>query len=282
MLIFENAAGLNLASTLDCGQAFRWRETPDGWQGIVDGHSVLVRTENNALIIENAAEADRDFWEHYFALDLDYPALLAKFQSGNKRLAECVASCPGIRVLRQPFFEVLCTFIISQNNNISRIRAIVERLCAGLGQPLPEGGYSFPSAEDLANKSPEDLAFLRAGWRAGYLIDAAQKVADGLVTEQKLRALPYLEAEKLLMTIRGVGPKVADCVLLFGLSFWQAFPMDVWMKKAMTQLFPRGIPVCCRGFEGIAQQFIFDYARRNLPKGSANETKVQVKKAVPH
>ena len=282
MLIFENAAGLDLASTLDCGQAFRWRETPNGWQGIADGRSVVVHTENDALIIENASEQDRDFWEHYFALDLDYPALLTKFQSGNKRLAACVASCPGIRVLRQPFFEVLCTFIISQNNNISRIRAIVERLCEGLGQPLPDGCHAFPSAEDLAGRTPEDLAFLRAGWRAGYLIDAAQKVADGLITEQKLRALPYPEAKKLLMTIRGVGPKVADCVLLFGLSFWQAFPMDVWMKKAMAQLFPRGIPVCCRGYEGIAQQFIFDYARRNLPKGSSNETKVQAKKAVCH
>lgn len=279
MLIFKNAGGMDLAATLDCGQAFRWQPVQNGWQGIAGGRRVTVRLEGEALVIDGAEESDREFWQNYFALDMNYPALLDRFRSGNKRLAACVDSCPGIRVLRQPFFEVLCTFIISQNNNIPRIRAIVERLCEGLGQPIPGGGYAFPSAEILAQKEPEDLAFLRAGWRAEYLIDAARKVAGGEVSEQALRALPYTKAKDLLMTIKGVGPKVADCVLLFGLSFWQAFPMDVWMKKAMAELFPRGIPVCCRGKQGIAQQFIFDYARRNLERGAS---KVQPKGASKH
>ncbi len=281
MLIFENAGGMDLAATLDCGQAFRWKEGPNGWQGIADGRAVSARLEGPALVLEGAGEADRQFWQQYFALDLDYPALLEKFCSGNRKLAQCVRSCPGIRVLRQPFFEVLCTFIISQNNNIPRIRAIVERLCEGLGQPLAGGGYAFPTPQVLAAQTEEDLAFLRAGWRAGYLIDAARKVASGQVREETLRGLSYEEARALLMGIKGVGPKVADCVLLFGLSFWQAFPMDVWMKKAMAQLFPRGIPVCCRGFQGIAQQYIFDYARRNLPKG-AEEKKKGAKKPASH
>lgn len=279
MLVFKNAGGMDLATTLDCGQAFRWHPVQNGWEGIAGGRKVTVRREGEALLIEGAEESDRDFWQNYFALDMNYPELLDKFRSGNRRLAACVDSCPGIRVLRQPFFEVLCTFIISQNNNIPRIRAIVERLCEGLGEPISGGGYAFPAATVLAQKSPEELAFLRAGWRAEYLIDAARKVSSGQVSEETLRSLPYPKAKELLMSIKGVGPKVADCVLLFGLSFWQAFPMDVWMKKAMAELFPRGIPVCCRGKQGIAQQFIFDYARRNLERGAS---KVQPKSASKH
>ena len=158
MIVVENCGGMDLAATLDCGQAFRWQAGPHGWQGIVENRSVTARMEGDTLILEGASETDRDFWVHYFALDMDYPALLAKFSSGNKRLAECVRHKPGIRVLRQPFFETLCTFIISQNNNIPRIRAIVERLCTGLGQPLEGGGFGFPSAQTLAALEPEDLA----------------------------------------------------------------------------------------------------------------------------
>lgn len=283
MLVFENAQDLELAATLDCGQAFRWRDTPQGWQGIVAGRAVTVRRQGQALVIEGAQESDRAFWENYFALDMDYPALLARFCAGNQKLAACVRHSPGIRVLRQPFFETLCAFIISQNNNIGRIKSILERLCEGLGQPLEGGGYAFPTPQALARCAPEDLAFLRAGWRAAYLADAAQRVASGQVCEAALRAAPYPEAKAALMQIKGVGPKVADCVLLYSLSFWQAFPMDVWMKKAMAQLFPRGVPVCCRGVQGIAQQFIFDYARHNLPRGGSPKSGVDARPfGAPH
>lgn len=280
MLVVENCRGMDLDATLDCGQAFRWKATSQGWHGIVENRSVTVRTVDDCLYIDGADEADREFWIRYFALDLDYPALLARFCSGNKKLAACVKSNPGIRVLRQPFFETLCTFIISQNNNIPRIKSIVERLCRELGTPLADGGYGFPSAETMAALQPEDLAFLRAGWRAEYLIDAARKVAGGQVSEEELRHTTLCGARQQLMTIRGVGPKVADCVLLFSLSFWKAFPMDVWMKKAMQQLFPRGIPVCCRTHAGIAQQYIFDYARKYLSaQNSVQKVQTKVK---PH
>ena len=140
-----------------------------------------------------------------------------------------------------------------------------------LGEELAEDIYAFPSPEALAAQTPESLAFLRAGWRAAYLIDAARAVASGRVSEEALAALPTGEARALLMTIRGVGPKVADCVLLYGLSRWEVMPMDVWMKRAMGRLFPRGAPVCCRRYQGIAQQFIFDYARASLPRGKADK-----------
>ena len=121
MLIFEDAKGLELSSTLDCGQCFRWLPQKEGWQGVAEGRSVLAYTQGNALVLEGAGEEDREFWANYFALDLDYPALQERFCAGNRRLKLCVEENPGIRVLRQPFFETLCTFLISQNNNIARI-----------------------------------------------------------------------------------------------------------------------------------------------------------------
>ena len=267
MLRLEHTGGLELDSTLDCGQCFRWSRTPVGWAGVVDGRSVLARMEGDTLLLEGPDETERDFWSRYFALDVDYPALLARYQAGNRQLAACVAENPGIRVLRQPFFETLCTFILSQNNNIPRIRGLVERLCALCGSPLESGQYAFPTPEQLAACTEEQLATLRAGWRAAYLADAAQKGLGPLPGPETLAALPLADARAALMTIHGVGPKVADCTLLYGLGRWDAFPLDVWMKRAMAQLFPRGIPVCCRGTQGIAQQFIFAYARAHLPKG---------------
>ena len=263
MLRLEHTGGLELDSTLDCGQCFRWSRTPAGWAGVVDGRSVLARMEGDTLLLEGPDETERDFWSRYFALDVDYPALLARYQAGNRRLAACVAENPGIRVLRQPFFETLCTFILSQNNNIPRIRGLVERLCALCGSPLENGQHAFPTPEQLAACTEEQLATLRAG----YLADATQKVLGPLPGPEALTALPLADAQAALMTIHGVGPKVADCTLLYGLGRWDAFPLDVWMKRAMAQLFPRGIPVCCRGTQGIAQQFIFAYARVHLPKG---------------
>lgn len=267
------ANGLDLNQTLACGQCFRWQPDavrPGRWQGIAAGQSAAVWLEGAHLWADcpqAGGPGGAEFWRRYFALDLDYPALQARFAAGSKRLAACVQAQPGIRVLRQPFFETLCTFIISQNNNIPRITGIVARLCALCGEALPGGGYAFPTAQALAAQTPESLAPLRAGWRAAYLIDAAQQVAGGAVTEQALRALPPDEARALLMRIRGVGPKVADCTLLYGLGVWSACPMDVWMKRAMKTLFPRGMPRCARGYEGVAQQFIFAYARETLPRG---------------
>ncbi len=273
MLIFEDAKGLELSSTLDCGQCFRWLPQKEGWQGVAEGRSVLAYTKGNALILEGAGEEDREFWANYFALDLDYPALQERFCAGNRRLKLCVEENPGIRVLRQPFFETLCTFLISQNNNIARIRGIVERLCALAGEPVAYGRFSFPDPARLAGFSLQELAPLRAGWRSAYLLNAAQQVALGQISEEELRALPLDQARLRLQSLRGVGPKVADCVLLFGLGRWQAFPRDVWINRAMDTLFPRGIPVCCRSQAGIAQQYIFAYARAHLPRGGEKREK---------
>lgn len=271
MLLLENTRGLDLDATLGCGQTFLWRPLEGGgWAGVTAGRAVTARMEGTVLALEGAQEEDRAFWENYFALDMDYPALLERFCAGSKRLAACVEHSPGIRVLRQPFFETLITFLISQNNNIPRITGIVDRLCRGLGQPLEGEGrfFAFPTAERLAPLAEADLAFLRAGWRSGYILDAARRAAAGQLEEDALRAMPLAGARARLMEVRGVGPKVADCALLYGLGRWDAYPVDVWMRRAGQALFTRRVkdPAAylnrkTGGCAGIAQQYIFAWAR---------------------
>lgn len=247
----------DLAATLTCGQCFRWRENPDGsFTGTAAGRTLTVRPDD-------AGEAFSDpFWRGYFDLDLDYGAIRDGLSSLSPALAEAASYAPGIRILRQEPWEALCSFILSQNNNIPRIMGIVDRLCASFGDPLADGGFSFPGPERLAALSPEDLAPLRCGFRARYVIDAARKVAGGLDLEA-LRTAPLPEAREALQSIHGVGPKVAECALLYGLHRLDAFPLDVWMRRAMASLFPGCAPETFGPYAGIAQQYIFHYSRRH-------------------
>ncbi len=258
----EGVNDLDLAQTLDCGQSFRWTEKEDGsFEGIAFGKSVTVRLENNTLYIENTTKEDfENIWYEYFDLSLDYGKIREEISEIHPVLCEAAKYAPGIRILRQEPYEALCTFIISQNNNIKRIKGIVQRLCESFGEKI-EGGYAFPTAERLAVLTPDDLAPLRAGFRNRYLIDAAQKVAFGEVDLEKCRNCNYDEARAELMKITGVGVKVADCTLLFGLHRIEAFPVDVWMKRAMEKLFPDMKPDDFGEYAGIAQQYIFHYSR---------------------
>lgn len=258
----EGVNDLDLAQTLDCGQSFRWTEKEDGsFEGIAFGKSVTVRLENNTLYIENTTKEDfENIWYEYFDLSLDYGKIREEISGIHPVLCEAAKYAPGIRILRQEPYEALCTFIISQNNNIKRIKGIVQRLCESFGEKI-EGGYAFPTAERLAVLTPDDLAPLRAGFRNRYLIDAAQKVAFGEVDLEKCRNCNYDEARAELMKITGVGVKVADCTLLFGLHRIEAFPVDVWMKRAMEKLFPDMKPDDFGEYAGIAQQYIFHYSR---------------------
>lgn len=258
----EGVSDLDLAQTLDCGQSFRWTECEDGsFFGIAFEKSVRVKLEENTLYIENASKADfENIWYDYFDLSLDYGKIRAEISKIHPVLREAAKYAPGIRILRQEPYEALCTFIISQNNNIKRIKGIVQRICENFGEKI-DGGYAFPTAESMAKLSPDDLAPLRAGFRNRYLIDAAQRVASGEVDLEKCRNCNYDEARAELMKITGVGVKVADCTLLFGLHRIEAFPVDVWMKRAMEKLFPDMKPDDFGEYAGIAQQYIFHYSR---------------------
>ena len=253
---------LELEKTLFCGQCFRFKELEKGvFHGVAGDRAITLRQEKDGITLLDAEEKDIAYWENYFALDMDYEAILGGFSDDETLCAACKQ--PGIRVLRQQPFETLISFIISQNNNIKRITGIVERLCESFGEPIGEDEYAFPTAERLAALSVEELAPLRAGFRARYIIDGARKVATGQVDLEEICRLPAEDGRKKLMEIVGVGEKVADCVLLFGCGKWEVVPKDVWIKRVIAAFYPDGFPVCMEKYGGIAQQYLFDYARKN-------------------
>lgn len=259
----SGVSDLDLAETLDCGQSFRWVQQEDGsFCGVAYRKNVTVRLEGTDLYIYNATKADfENIWRRYFDLELDYGKIREGISAIHPVLSEAARYAPGIRILQQEPYEALCTFIISQNNNIKRIKGIVQRLCECFGDEIEDGVFAFPTAERMALLSPDDLAPLRAGFRNRYLVDAAQKVASGEVELERCRTLDYESARRELMKITGVGIKVADCTLLFGLHRIEAFPIDVWMKRAMEKLFPDMTGSDFGEYAGIAQQYIFHYSR---------------------
>lgn len=265
-VVLKNIKNFDLAQTLDCGQAFRWKQTDIGsWVGVAHGKRLeLVRNGNDIVIYgtdENEFEA---IWKKYFDIERDYSAIIDAISS-DATLKNASNFGSGIRILKQDPWEALCSFIISQNNNIPRIKGIIERLCESFGEEI-DGYYTFPSYERLASCTVDDLAVLRSGFRAKYIIDAAQKIANGEIDLKSLESIGYSEAQKQLMTIKGVGPKVADCALLYGLGYIEAFPSDVWIKRALNEFFGGVIPECAKPFGGIVQQYIFYYIRETSKK----------------
>lgn len=251
----------DLPHTLDCGQAFRWKNDGEIWTGVAfDKFLKLEKMSDGTIVLYDTTEEDfKNLWYNYFDLDRDYNKIV-KILSENETLKKACEYSYGIRILNQEPFETLCSFIISQNNNIKRIKGIIERLCENFGE-YKNGYYTFPTAEKIAKLTLDNLQVLRSGFRAKYLLDAAQKVSNGEVDLYNLKNLPLDEARTELMKIKGVGPKVADCCLLFSHRHTSAFPKDVWIKRAMEVLFQGELPICAENYAGIAQQYIFFYAR---------------------
>lgn len=250
----------DLRQTLESGQAFRWRECDDGvFEGVAMDRFLKIRQQGDELCFFDTSEKEyKEIWEDYFDLKRNYAAII-KRANEDSRLIPMTALCKGIRILKQPAFETLCSFIISQNNNIPRIKGIIERLCNNFGEPVNKG-MAFPTAEKLAACNEDDLSVLRCGFRAKYIIDAAQKYIS-VPSFKSIKGMSYNDAKGELMKIKGVGPKVADCTLLFGFGFLEAFPIDVWMKRAMEQYFPDGLSPDLSDCAGVIQQYIFHYTR---------------------
>lgn len=262
-IYIKNASCFDLMQTLDCGQAFRWSQKDNNvWCGIAFGKYIELSQENNNIIINHSTKEDFDnIWYNYFDLARDYEKIIAEVSS-NETVAKAAKYCSGIRLLNQEPWEALCSFIISQNNNIPRIKGIIERLCENFGNKI-NGGYTFPSAEVISKLTIDDLAVIRSGFRAKYILDAAQKTACGEIDLCSLMNIDYDMARQKIMTIKGVGPKVADCVLLYGLGYKNAFPRDVWINRALDQMFDGNIPDSVGQYGGIVQQYIFHYIRNN-------------------
>ena len=261
-IVIKNIKNFSLEQTLDCGQAFRWRKNNGGtWCGIADGKYIELYEEKGNIIVKKSNKKDfESFWIEYFDLKRDYSAIIESF-SEDETLKRASVFSSGIRILRQQPWESLCSFIISQNNNIPRIKGIVERLCENFGEKIGNM-YTFPSAEVLAKLYPEDLSVIKSGFRAKYIIDAAKRVSSGEIDLNSLRSLSYDCARNQLLKIKGVGPKVADCALLYGCGHIEAFPKDVWIKRALDEFFDGEIPECALNNAGIAQQYIFYYIRK--------------------
>lgn len=251
--------------TFECGQCFRWNadEKGDYW-GVARGRAAKVVTEGEEVYIITTQYDYDHIWKQYLDMDRDYESIRLGFD-GGEYLTKCAEFGAGIRILQQERWEALCSFIISQCNNIPRIKGIVEKLCLGWGEKIEFEGrefYSFPSPETIAALETEDLAPIRSGYRAEYIVTAAKAIVSGNLDLEALAAANADAALKGLLSIKGVGVKVANCALLFGLGHMEAFPIDVWMKRALKEHFaPDFDPKSLGEYAGLAQQYIFYYAR---------------------
>ncbi|MBQ8028217.1 MAG: DNA-3-methyladenine glycosylase 2 [Clostridia bacterium] len=265
-IILSEIKCFDVGLTVDCGQSFRWKKTGDGiFKGIVGGKVIEIEEKNEKITFKNVSEKEfLSFWVKYFDLERKYEEIIENFE--DKYLKIACKEYYGIRIMKQEPWETVCSFIISQNNNIPRIKGIIERLCENFGEKIGEEDYSFPSFEVISKLSEEDLAPIRAGFRNKYIIDAAKKFASGEISAEKINSLKIEEAREELLKIKGVGPKVAECVLLYGFGRVEAFPVDVWVRRIVSELYPEGLPECIKGNEGIAQQYLFHW-RRNLKDG---------------
>ena len=252
----------DLNDILDCGQCFRWTRLGDRhYSGVAMGRSLEISQQGDRLLLRDTSpEEFRRVWHRYFDFERDYTALGAVL-SRDAAMAEAIAFCPGMRVVRQEPWEALCSFIISQNNNIPRIKGIIARLCECFGQPLAGGAHAFPTPGRLAGLEPEELAVIRSGFRAKYILDAARLVAGGELDLASLGGMETAQARAQLLRIRGVGPKVAECALLYGLGRAECMPVDVWIARALEQLYPSGFPEQFSDCAGIGQQYLFHYMR---------------------
>jgi N-glycosylase/DNA lyase len=237
--------------------------SPGEWEGVAYGCHLRVQQDKTALTFYGVSEKEFEtVWKNYFDLGRDYGSLKTLLEP-DPVMAAAIAYAPGMRVLRQEPWEALCSFIFSQHNNIPRIKGLVERFCDAFGEA--KGSIrAFPTPETVASLTIDDMAPVRAGFRAKYILDAARKVACGEVDLSALPALPISEARTELMKINGVGPKVADCALLFGLAHPEAFPIDVWITRVMDTYYPDGFPEAFAPVAGLAQMYLFHYARNHL------------------
>lgn len=263
-IVLENVECLDLDLTLDCGQAFRWEKQEDGsYSAVVQGVFLNISKENDNIILKDTTKEDfENIWRRYFDFDKDYAQICQRLKQ-DSLISSTVDRYYGIRILNQDSWEALCSFVISQQNNIKRIKGIIRRLCETYGEKVKDGFYSFPSAERLSKLTVADFEALGTGYRAKYLEKLSKAVAAGEIDFEKIKALPLEDARAELLKIYGVGIKVANCALLFGFGFYDAFPVDVWMKRVM-EYYPDGLPKCFDGIGGIAQQYLFHWARNNL------------------
>ncbi len=283
IITLSGISDFDLKQTLECGQCFRWNRQPDGsYIGVAHSRVIAVRQQENKVYIENSTLQDfLEIWIQYFDLSRDYGKIKKLLSEGDPIMKRVISFGSGIRLLRQDEWESLISFIISQNANIPRIKKCIESLCSTYGEALPEFKgetyYTFPEPSDLIKESRKDIGICRLGYREDYILKTAGQIAeDAGETLYQAKHMDKSDAEKYLLSLCGVGPKVANCVSLFALSFLDSFPIDVWMRRVMNQLYGlnendlSAMAVFARSkfgnLGGFAQQYLFYYAREKKEK----------------
>ncbi|MGN1381191.1 MAG: DNA-3-methyladenine glycosylase family protein [Eubacterium sp.] len=266
----KQADSFQLEDILTCGQCFRWVRNEDGsWDIAASSHLVRARQKGSRVTFQGCTLQEfKDFWVPYFDLERDYASLQKRLTSGDSVMQKAVSFGGGIRILQQDLWETMVMFIISQNNNIPRIQGCIERLCQLCGKPLAHNFLSggalknqIPGPEMLAAMTVDDLAPVRLGYRAKYLVQSAEQALEN--------GLPQSYEE--LLKFSGIGPKVASCIQLFGLHDLSAFPIDVWVMRLMHELYgldpgdkkemARYADAHFHDLAGLAQQYLFYYMR---------------------
>lgn len=272
-----------LSQILECGQCFHFDKLDEEvYEVVAFGRAVKMGQTDKVLRIYGSSMEDYEgIWKLYLDMDNDYGLIKQSVIKADGALKTAVDEKSGIRILNQDFFETLISFIVSQNKSIPQIKQCVKNISHRFGDEVigynGEAFYVFPDVQRLHDATEEELRECKVGFRAPYIKNATEAVYSGAVTKEKLDELDIAQARELLMTIKGVGEKVANCVLLFGLGRREAFPVDVWMKRIMEQMYFDGKDTKKQDIEafavnkfgdlgGYAQQYLFDYARTTLFK----------------
>lgn len=272
-----------LSQILECGQCFHFDKLDEEvYEVVAFGRAVKMKQTDKVLRIYGSSMEDYEgIWKLYLDMDNDYGLIKQSVIKADGALKTAVDEKSGIHILNQDFFETLISFIVSQNKSIPQIKQCVKNISHRFGDEVigynGEAFYVFPDVQRLHDATEEELRECKVGFRAPYIKNATEAVYSGAVTKEKLDELDIAQARELLMTIKGVGEKVANCVLLFGLGRREAFPVDVWMKRIMEQMYFDGKDTKKQDIEafavnkfgdlgGYAQQYLFDYARTTLFK----------------
>ncbi len=257
----------HLHRTLTCGQVFRWTADGDTAAGVFAGRMVRLTQRDGAIEVEGLRSADgMSAFGRYLGVDQDL-AHIERTLAADGMLRRILRSTSGIALIRQDPWECLISFVISAFNNIPKIEMTLDRLCRRFGDALAEGSWAFPRPEHLAAASLRELRGCLLGYRAPYVRDIARRVEDGRFDLRLPAAAPYGDARAMLLRLPGVGDKVADCVLLFAYGKGEAFPVDVWVKRAVERLYFGGRPKAVRDIQGFARERfgrLAGYAQQHL------------------
>ena len=269
----------DLGATLSSGQAFRWQPLGQAWEGVIGERWVRLRLAKRGITAEAPSPTNDWAWlEKYLDTRFDLGQAISTFPE-DEPMQNAVAALPGLRLLRQDYWECLASFILSATKQIVQIQQMVALLAERYGKPIASGGdspaFAFPTIERIAACSEAELRDCKLGFRAPNLLGAARDILDGNIAWQQLPEMTSADARGELMKLRGVGQKIADCVLLFAGGHQEVFPVDVWIERALQRLFfPKRKPMAKRlrhfadthfgPHAGLAQQYLFHYARVHL------------------